>query len=173
MNIPCEPRTQRARAPVGSAGGPRYRTIEWPPQAATRVVPQRFQHAFVSHGGTKACFILPGEMIRDRGDPRRGREAPFQKPFLLSYCSAGVTFCADRKGTYFQQPFLLLRQKKWFLDFQRKGAGTMLMLPASISGAEVIRIVSASVPAQPLTLALIELLCGFSAAPAWSMPIGR
>ncbi len=49
----------------------------------------------------------------------------------------------------------------------------MLVLPASISGAEVIRIVSASVSAQPLTLVLVELLRVFLTAPTWSMPIGR
>ncbi len=82
-------------------------------------------------------------------------------------------FLNGQKGTYVQQPFLLSCQKKRFLDFQRKDAGTMLVLPASISGAEVIRIVSASVPAQPLTLALVELLCVSSAAPAWVLSIRR
>ncbi len=52
-----------------------------------------------------------------------------------------------------------------------KALGTMLMLPATISGAEVIRIVSASVLAQTLTLSLVELLCAFVVAPTWVLPI--
>ncbi len=51
-----------------------------------------------------------------------------------------------------------------------KALGTMLILPASICGAEVLRIASASVPAQPLTLALVVVPCFPSAAPAWVLP---
>ncbi len=101
-----------------------------------------------------------------------GGETPFQNRFFCWIAPWGYFLCG-RKGVRFQKPFLLSRPKKWFLESKEKALGTMLMVPAPISGAEGIRIVSASVPAQPLTLALVELLCVFVVAPAWVLPIRR